>query len=65
MAEHVDNIGERGARIRRRTGWVWTAVTVVVVIALVAAHASRAARLFVALPVGLSALGFLQAREKT
>jgi len=65
MAEHVDNIGERGARIRRRTGWVWTAVTVVVVIALVAADASRAARLFVALPVGLAALGFLQAREKT
>jgi len=65
MAEHVDNIGERGARIRRRTGWVWTAVTVVAVTSLIDAHAPRAARLFVTLPVGLAAIGFLQAREKT
>jgi hypothetical protein len=65
MAEHVDNIGERGARRRRLIGWMWTVVTVVAVIALVAARAPRAARLFLALPVGLAAIGFLQAREKT
>lgn len=65
MAGHVDNIGERGARIRRRTGWIWTAVTVVAIIALVATRAPRGARLFLAGPVALAAIGFLQAREKT
>jgi hypothetical protein len=65
MAEHVDNIGERGARRRRMSGWMWTAVTVVAVIALIVARAPRATRLFLALPVGLAAIGFLQAREKT
>jgi uncharacterized membrane protein HdeD (DUF308 family) len=65
MARHVDNIGERGARHRRRGGWMWAAVAVLVAIVLATTHASRPTRLLLALPVGLAAVGFLQAREKT
>jgi hypothetical protein len=65
MARHVDNIGERGATRRRRGGWVWATVAAVVVIVLIAIHAPRPSRLLIAIPVGLAAVGFLQAREKT
>jgi len=65
MTKHVDNIGARGADRRRRGGWVWAAITVVVIIALIATHAPRTSRLLIAIPVGLAAVGFLQAREKT
>jgi len=65
MAQHVDNIGERGARRRMLGGWVWAGVAVVVAIVLMMTHAPRPSRLVLAVPVGLAALGFLQAREKT
>ena len=65
MLKHIDNIGERGARRRRRGAWVWTAVAALTAIAFVAMHASRQSRLVIAVPVALAALGFLQAREKT
>jgi hypothetical protein len=65
MPQHVDNIGERGARRRRRGGWIWAAVAVLVAIVLMTTHAPRSSRLVLAVPVALAALGFLQAREKT
>ena len=65
MAEHVDNIGERVANHRRRGGWIMAVVAVFAAIALFATDAPRAARLLLAIPVGLAAAGFLQAREKT
>ncbi len=63
--EHVANIGERGARRRRLGGFVWAVVTLVAVIALAVAHAPRWTTLLLAIPIAASAVGFLQAREKT
>ena len=65
MSEHVDNIGERGARRRRYLAWAMAGASVIVVIALAATHAPRWSRLILSLPVGLAAGEFLQAREKT
>lgn len=65
MSEHIDNIGERGARRRRRGAWAWTVISVLTAIALAVMHAPRHSRLVIAVPVGLAAVGFLQAREKT
>jgi len=65
MSQHIDNIGERGARRRRRGAWVWTAIAALTAIAFVAMHAPRQSRLLIAVPVALAAVGFLQAREKT
>ena len=63
MPEHIDNIGERGARRRRRGAWVSTAVAALTAIALVAIQAPREMRLLLALPVGIAAAGYLE--EKT
>jgi hypothetical protein len=65
MAERIANIGESGARRRQLGGWVWGAITVVALIALLGTHAPRWARVFLAIPIALAATGFLQAREKT
>ena len=65
MSEHVDNIGERGARRRRYLAWVMVGASAIVVIALVVTHAPRWSRLILAVPVGLAVGEFLQAREKT
>lgn len=65
MVEHIANIGEIGERRRRIGGWIWLGVSIAAFVLLLIAHAPRWSRLIVALPVALSALGFLQAREKT
>jgi hypothetical protein len=62
---HVDNIGELGARRRRRGGLVWVAVAGIGVVLLIVTNAPRPMRLLLAIPIGLAAVGFLQAREKT
>ena len=63
--EHVANIGDRGARRRRMSGVVWLLVTIGLLIALLVFGASRWTRLAIALPAGMAAIGFLQARERT
>lgn len=65
MAEHIPNIGSRGARRRRRGGIVWLVVAAAAFVALLATGAPRAARLLLVSPFGLAATGFLQARQKT
>ena len=64
-SEHVANIGESGARRRRLSGVVWSILAIGLLIALLVAGASRWTRLTIAIPVGLAAVGFLQARERT
>ncbi len=61
----VENIGEQGAQRRRKGGLVWLALSGVAIVLLVITHAPRPARLLIAIPVGLAAIGLLQAREKT
>ena len=63
--QHVANIGDRGARRRLISGVVWIVIDAGVLIALLVTGAPRVARLILAIPVGLSAIGFLQARERT
>ena len=60
--QHVANIGDRGARRRLISGVVWIVIGAGVLIALLVTGAPRVARLILAIPVGLSAIGFLQAR---
>lgn len=63
--EHVSNIGDRGARRRKGSGVVWLIVAIALVVVLLLIGAPRWARLTVGIPVGLAAVGFLQARERT
>jgi hypothetical protein len=65
MAEHIPNIGPRGAQRRQRGGIVWLIVAAVAFAVLLAIGAPREARLLLAIPVGLAAAGFLQARQRT
>jgi hypothetical protein len=65
LPRHIPNIGAVGARRRRAGGYVWIAVATVAAVALFATHAPRSWRLLLVLPLTLSAVGFLQAREKT
>ncbi len=65
LASHIANIGERGARRRRRTGIVLSAVAVATLIILFVVHAPHWTRLLVGVPAGLAAVEILQAREKT
>jgi hypothetical protein len=65
MAEHIANIGERGARRRRRGGIVWLVVSVAAFGVMLATGAPRDVRLLLVIPFGLAATGFLQARHKT
>ena len=59
------NIGPRGARRRAKGGVVWLAVGVIGATALILFDAPRVARWVLAVPFTLSAIGFLQARERT
>jgi hypothetical protein len=65
MHDRIENITERGARWRRRNGIACLAVAHVVLVALVATGAPAWYRLVLALPIGIAAASFLQAREKT
>ena len=65
MAEHIPNIGPRGARRRRRGGIMWLVVAMVAFVGLLVTGAPRAARLALVIPFGLAAISFLQARQKT
>ena len=56
------NIGAAEIASRRRTGHVGTAVTVGLLVALVALGAPPLARLLIALPAAIAASGYLQAR---
>ncbi len=64
-APHVANIGERGASRRRLGGVVWLVVALGGLAWLVGAGAPRDLRLALFIPLGMSAAGFLQARERT
>ncbi len=57
----VCNIGPAEIRSRRRSGWIGLAVTVVFVALMVVFDVPWPWRLFVLLPAGLGATGFLQA----
>ena len=59
------NIGARGARRRARGGVAWLAVGVIAAAGLIGFDAPRAMRWVLAAPFTLSAIGFLQARERT
>jgi hypothetical protein len=65
MPARIANIGPKGARRRRRGGVAWLIVAVAAFAIMLAAGAPRATRLLLAIPFGLAATGFLQARQKT
>jgi len=65
MADRITNIGPRGARRRRRGGIAWLIVAVIAFAVMLTLGAPREARLVLAIPFGLAAAGFLQARQKT
>jgi hypothetical protein len=48
-----------------RSGFASLAVAIALLVVLLLTNAPRPARLVLAIPVGLAALGFLQARERT
>ena len=62
---HIANIGERGARRRRRAGVLLSVLAVAALVVLLAAGAPAWSRLLVGIPAGLGAAEILQAREKT
>jgi hypothetical protein len=64
LTEHCDNIGERGVRQRKTLGATGLVISILGAIALIAGHAPRATRLLLALPIDVSAAGFLVARER-
>jgi hypothetical protein len=59
------NIGPRERRIRNIWGVVGASAAILVASALLELHAERPLRLLLALPVYVSAMGFLQARAST
>jgi hypothetical protein len=65
MSDRVSNIVERGARRRRMSGVVWLTCALIAAALLVGLGAQRWWRLTLVVPFGLSAFGFLQARERT
>lgn len=65
MRDRIENITERGARWRRRNGFVCLVVAVVALGLLVAMGEPAWYRIVLALPIGIGAASFLQAREKT
>ena len=62
---HVANIGDRGARRRRRAGVVLCVLAATAFIVLLLVDAPSWSRLLVGIPAGLGAAEILQAREKT
>ena len=65
MPDRIENITTRGARLRRLTGIWWLAIALAAFVTLVVVRAPRSYRVALAIPIGLAAIGFLQAREKT
>jgi hypothetical protein len=65
MTHGIENINARGARRRRQGGFWSLAIAVVAFVTLVVVGAPRSYRAALAIPIGLAAIGFLQAREKT
>lgn len=65
MSADSTNIGARGATRRRRTGIAWGAIAAIVGAVLVIRHASPLLAAAFGIAVAMSALGFLQARERT
>jgi hypothetical protein len=65
MSDRIENITDRGARWRRRNGFVCLVVAAVALILLVATRAPAWYRMILALPIGIGAASFLQARERT
>jgi hypothetical protein len=65
VVDRVANIGARGAQYRRRNGWISLAIAGAVVVALVVIQPPRFYRLVLGIPIGLAALNFIEAREKT
>jgi hypothetical protein len=65
VAERVENIGSRGARHRMRNGWISLFVAGAVIVVLVVVQPPRFYRLLLGIPIGLAALNFIEAREKT
>lgn len=63
--QHVANIGERGARRRRRAGILLCVLAGATLIGLILVDAPSWWRLLVGIPAGLGAAEILQAREKT
>ena len=62
---HIANIGERGARRRRRGGMVWLAIGAIAWVVLLVRHAPASWSLLLVVPFTLAAVGWLQAHEKT
>src|SRR4029077_10511322 len=56
------NIGKAEIASRRRSGYVGTAATIGLLVALVAIGAPPLTRLIIALPAAIAASGFIQAR---
>lgn len=65
MADRIENVSRRGARYRRRNGWISLGVAGVLVVALIVSHPPRVYRLLLGIPVGIGVLNLLEAREKT
>lgn len=65
QASEVCNIGPRERAIRRTSGWVMSAVSVALGLALWLGGAPRLWRAALFVPLFLAAVGFLQARHKT
>lgn len=65
MSDRIENINDRGASLRRRNGILASAIAVLAFGVLLATGAPRWSRLLLALPIGLAAISFLQARART
>jgi fatty acid desaturase len=65
MSNRVENIVDRGARLRRRAGVVWLIIAIAGAGVLIWTGEPRWWRLALAVPYFLAAIGFLQARERT
>lgn len=65
MPDRIENINARGARWRRLSGIWWLGIAVVALVTLFVVRAPRSYRVALAIPIGLAAIGFLQARERT
>jgi len=65
MSSRIENINERGARWRRRNGVVCLVIAALLCALLFAMGAPPWSRVVLAIPIGVAAGSFLQAREKT
>ena len=61
----VANIGERGARRRRRAGILLAVLAVAALVTLLVIGAPPWSRLLIGIPAGFAAAELIQAREKT